>query len=141
MRGPDWPRSMRKSVDCKLDFVKLAPVVAERSRPFENQDMLVHLYLRHSDLRARILCRSSRSSRPKLCCLPLSGLKANRSDSCIQLRKPSPSGRLDLWANLRFTTYERESFSVLVKCILTYNIVRHDHLLLHLSCLTVPGPP
>lgn len=115
-RGPDWPKNMRGFVNCTPACVQSNSVVAERSRVFENNDMIVHLFLRPSDQRARVLCRSLRSSRPTLCCLPLSALKAIRSESCIQLRKPSLSGRTaDLWANLRFTTYERESLANLVE--------------------------
>lgn len=41
-------------------------------------------------------------------CIPLTGLKVLRTESSLQLcRINREDGRLDLWANLRFTLYER----------------------------------
>lgn len=42
-------------------------------------------------------------------CFPLTGLKVLRTESSLQLcRVNREDGRLDLWANLRFTLYERK---------------------------------
>jgi len=41
-------------------------------------------------------------------CIPLTALKLLRTESCLQLcRVNRADGKLDLWANLRFTLYER----------------------------------
>jgi hypothetical protein len=78
--------------------------------PFEATDVLVRLYWRPKDGRARILflTEDSRGNRMRYC-LPLTGLKLLRNESCLQLcRVNRKDGQLDLWARLRFTMYERK---------------------------------
>ena len=80
-----------------------------RYRPFEATNVWVRLYWRPSDNRARILLLTLDSTGEKLrYCFPLTGLKVLRTESCLQLcRVNLADGKLDLWANLRFTVYER----------------------------------
>lgn len=77
--------------------------------PFEATDVWVRLYWRPSDQRARILFLTLDSSGRKMrYCIPLTALKVLRTESCLQLcRVNRADGKLDLWANLRFTLYER----------------------------------
>ncbi|KAH8732270.1 hypothetical protein GQ44DRAFT_721566 [Phaeosphaeriaceae sp. PMI808] len=77
--------------------------------PFEATDVYVRLYWRADDNRARILfLTKDPSGRRMRHCLPLTGLKVLRDESCLQLcRINRKDGRLDLWARLRFTLYER----------------------------------
>jgi hypothetical protein len=57
-------------------------------------------------------------------CLPLTALKVLRTESCLQLcRVNRTDGKLDLWANLRFTVYER---MVLFYCT-AVALKRQDH--------------
>lgn len=77
--------------------------------PFEATNVWVRIYWRASDLRARILFLTlGPDGRRMRYCFPLTGLKVLRTESCLQLcRVNRQDGQLDLWANLRFTLYER----------------------------------
>ncbi|KAA6407887.1 MAG: hypothetical protein FRX48_08238 [Lasallia pustulata] len=77
--------------------------------PFESGDLRVRLYCRQSDLRARIYCRVMQPIRSRReSCLPLTSLEAIRSESSLELCKPSRSrNSVELWACLRFQSYER----------------------------------
>ncbi|KAJ4305343.1 hypothetical protein N0V90_000874 [Kalmusia sp. IMI 367209] len=77
--------------------------------PFEATNVWVRLYWRSDDNRARILFLTlDPSGRRMRYCFPLTGLKVLRTESSLQLcRVNREDGRLDLWANLRFTLYER----------------------------------
>ncbi|OCK83881.1 hypothetical protein K432DRAFT_379096 [Lepidopterella palustris CBS 459.81] len=77
--------------------------------PFEATDVWIRLYWRPSDHRARILFLTLDSHGRKMrYCIPLTALKVLRTESCLQLcRVNRADGKLDLWANLRFTLYER----------------------------------
>ncbi|KAL8716250.1 MAG: hypothetical protein Q9220_000155 [cf. Caloplaca sp. 1 TL-2023] len=62
------------------------------------------------DQRARIHCRLSRNGRSsKQCCLPLTSLSIQRHASTLKLIRVSGSSK-ELWANLRFPSYERMYF-------------------------------
>lgn len=76
---------------------------------FEEGDLVVRIYLRQSDHRARIYCRSQRGTQPrKESCLPLTSLRIQRRDSCLELRRMNQSGDpTDIWARLRFLNLER----------------------------------
>ncbi|KAF1995536.1 hypothetical protein P154DRAFT_343151 [Amniculicola lignicola CBS 123094] len=77
--------------------------------PLENTGVWIRLYWRPSDSRARILflTHDSAGSRTRYS-IPLSALQILRTESCLQLcRINHKDGQLDLWANLRFTIYER----------------------------------
>jgi hypothetical protein len=76
--------------------------------PFEATDVWIRLYWRPSDQRARILFLTLDISEQKVqYCIPLTALKLLRTESCLQLcRVNRADGKLDLWANLRFTLYE-----------------------------------
>ena len=75
---------------------------------FSGGDLVTRLYLRGEDHRARIFCKTTRQSgRSKLCCLPLSSLEILRVDSSLQLLRVVRGSKPELWANLKFTTYER----------------------------------
>lgn len=93
--------------------------------PFEATNVWVRLYWRPSDNRARILVLTLDSTGEKLrYCFPLTGLKVLRTESCLQLcRVNLADGKLDLWANLRFTVYER---MVLFYCTVVA-MKRQDH--------------
>ncbi|KAL5427354.1 hypothetical protein PMIN04_001368 [Paraphaeosphaeria minitans] len=77
--------------------------------PFEATNVWVRLYWRSNDNRARILFLTlDPSGRKMRYCFPLTGLKVLRTESSLQLcRVNREDGQLDLWANLRFTLYER----------------------------------
>lgn len=77
--------------------------------PFEATNVWVRLYWRSTDQRARILFLTLDPSGKRMRhCIPLTGLKILRTESCLQLcRVNRQDGQLDLWANLRFTLYER----------------------------------
>jgi hypothetical protein len=77
--------------------------------PFEATNVWVRLYWRSDDNRARILFLTidPNSGRRMRYCFPLTGLRILRTESCLQLcRVNRINGKLDLWANLRFTLYE-----------------------------------
>ncbi|KAH4406706.1 hypothetical protein HBH92_161660 [Parastagonospora nodorum] len=77
--------------------------------PFEETDVYVRLYWRPEDNRARILFLTKDNAGHRMrYCLPLTGLKLLRTDSCLQLcRINRRDGQLDLWARLRFLLHER----------------------------------
>ncbi|KAF2828710.1 hypothetical protein CC86DRAFT_196799 [Ophiobolus disseminans] len=77
--------------------------------PFEVNDVVVRLYWRSEDARARILFLTMDSSGRRMrYCFPLTGLKLLRTENSLQLcRVNRKDGRLDLWGKLRFTLYER----------------------------------
>ncbi|KAF1978659.1 hypothetical protein BU23DRAFT_449368 [Bimuria novae-zelandiae CBS 107.79] len=76
--------------------------------PFEATNVWVRLYWRSGDNRARILFLTHEHGRKMRYCFPLTGLKVLRAESSLQLcRVNREDGGLDLWANLRFTLYER----------------------------------
>lgn len=77
--------------------------------PLEATNVWLRLYCRYEDLRARVLFLTmDRDGTRRRYCFPLTGLKIIRKDSCLQLcRVNRKDGRLDLWARLRFTLYER----------------------------------
>lgn len=75
-------------------------------------ELTVRLYYREGDHRARILCKWPRSSGggSKYSCLPLNLLEFHRAESSLQICKKRPgSSKLDLWANLNFSTIESSS--------------------------------
>jgi hypothetical protein len=72
-------------------------------------------------------------------CLPLTGLKFLRTESCLQLcRVNRQDGHLDLWANLRFTLYERTSLPRASSLHVTYDF-RNGTSLLHHGSDETPG--
>ncbi|KAH9872050.1 hypothetical protein J1614_006310 [Plenodomus biglobosus] len=77
--------------------------------PFEATNVWVRLYWRADDNRARLLFLTmDPSGRRMRQCIPVTGLKVLRTESCLQLcRVNRKDGQLDLWARLRFTLYER----------------------------------
>lgn len=82
--------------------------------PFEVNDVVVRLYWRAEDSRARVLFLTiGPSGRRMRYCFPLTGLKLLRTESCLQLcRVNRKDGRLDLWGKLRFTMYESMSLHI-----------------------------
>ncbi|KAL8818447.1 MAG: hypothetical protein Q9223_002923 [Gallowayella weberi] len=91
------------SAKLAADFNKLLDL------PFEEGDLRVRLYHRDSDQRARIHCRLSRNGRAsKQCCLPLTRLLLQRHASTLKLCRVGDSRQAkELWACLRFSSYER----------------------------------
>lgn len=77
--------------------------------PFEDGDLLVRLYQRTGDARARMLCRTIRPERyRKEVVLPLVSLVIERSGPFLKFLDVSVSGRSPkLWACLKFLSYER----------------------------------
>lgn len=102
-----------------------------RHRPFEATNVWVRLYWRATDHRARILFLTlDPSGRRMRYCFPLTGLKVLRTESNLQLcRVNREDGRLDLWANLRFTLYERKLIGLVATG--SANMFRHGAILLH----------
>lgn len=84
-------------------------------RPFEDGDLLVRLYHRSEDNKSRILLRTMRPARVKKdCCLPLTSLKVERSGPCLKCTRVDSYGQsLELWACLKFSSYESKSRSLL----------------------------
>lgn len=80
--------------------------------PFEATNVFVRLYWRSDDNRARILFLTKDSTGRRMrYCFPLTGLKVIRTESCLQLcRVNRTDGQLDLWARLRFVSYESTCF-------------------------------
>ncbi|KAF7509976.1 hypothetical protein GJ744_007290 [Endocarpon pusillum] len=88
----------------KVDFQEILEI------SFSGQsELTVRLYYRERDQRARILCKWPRGSGgSKYSCLPLNLLEFHRAESSLQICAKRPgSSRLDLWANLNFSTIER----------------------------------
>jgi hypothetical protein len=73
--------------------------------------LIVRLFHRESDHRARILCKwAGRSGKNKYSCLPLNLLEFQRADSTMKICQMRPeSSKLDLWASLNFSTIESTS--------------------------------
>jgi hypothetical protein len=92
--------------------------------PFEQTDVYIRLYWRAEDNRARILFLTMDEEGHRLrYCLPLTGLKLLRTDSCLQLcRINRRDGQLDLWARLRFLMHESECprCALVIKLLLNY---------------------
>ncbi|KAK4991139.1 hypothetical protein LTR50_002069 [Elasticomyces elasticus] len=76
--------------------------------PFDAAGLRLRLYWRPADHRARVLILTQdRVTRQKLhYCIPLTALKVVRSESSLQLYRAGTPDLL-LWANLKFTIYER----------------------------------
>ncbi|KAL4897115.1 hypothetical protein BDV59DRAFT_169828 [Aspergillus ambiguus] len=74
-----------------------------------DSDFRVHFYIREDDHRARVLCKSPRSSRgSEYYCLPLNMLEIVCVGSCLQLCRRGKGGKgLIVWANFKFTTIEQ----------------------------------
>ena len=70
--------------------------------------LVVRLYIREEDNRARVLCKwPSRSGGYDYSSVPLNALQFHRKGSALQLCRIRPgSSRLDAWAILQFTTIE-----------------------------------
>ncbi|KAL6703356.1 hypothetical protein ACN47E_009774 [Coniothyrium glycines] len=95
--------------DRVLEFLERDGFERVTELPFEATSVVVRLYWRADDGRARILFLTvDPDGRRVRQCFPLTSLKIMRSDSCLQLCRVHPQdGRIDLWARLRFTLYER----------------------------------
>ena len=78
--------------------------------PFEAASVIVRIYWRPHDDRARIIFLTMDASGQRMRHhILLTSLVLRRSDSCLQLcLKNHRDGGLDLWARLRFTLYERK---------------------------------
>lgn len=78
-------------------------------RPFENGDLVVRFYVRLPDSRALIHCRRMGVNHSHgQSCIPLTMLRIKRSHSSLKLYRPSRNGQThELWACLRFSSYER----------------------------------
>ncbi|EON64590.1 hypothetical protein W97_03823 [Coniosporium apollinis CBS 100218] len=75
---------------------------------FDGGETNVAIYWRPSDHRARVLYVTRERARVVHCCMPLTALCARRAECCLQLCRISrEDGELELWANLRFPTFER----------------------------------
>ena len=79
-------------------------------RPFEEGDLLVRLYYRPMDHRARIYCRSLRPNRSRReTCLPLTLLTVKRETSNLIFTLTRDGKPLDRWLTLRFVSFESRS--------------------------------
>jgi len=92
-----------------IEFLDSDGFIKVLELPFEATNVLVRLYWRAEDNRARILFLTLDSNGKRMrYCFPLTGLIIIRTESCLQLcRINRQDGQLDLWANLRFALYER----------------------------------
>lgn len=97
-------------------------------RPFDNGDLVVRLYIRLTDYRARIHCRTMRVNQSrKQSCLPLTALRIERYASSLKLCRTSPNGQpLELWTCLRFSSYERTHSLPFTSLCLKFN-PRKEH--------------
>jgi len=75
----------------------------------EDDELYASIYWRPQDHRARILLSThDTSGYPIRTCIPLTALKLVRAGQCLKLSRKDPGdGRLTMWANLNFTTFER----------------------------------
>lgn len=93
---PEASERLQKEYDKILDL------------PMEDGTLRVRLYHRDSDQRTRIHCRASRNGRTyRQTCLPLTSIRIQRSASTLKLCRVDSSGHKELWACLRFPSYER----------------------------------
>ncbi|KAF1814720.1 hypothetical protein P152DRAFT_391572 [Eremomyces bilateralis CBS 781.70] len=76
--------------------------------PFSNGALLVRLYLRDADQRAKVLVTGSDQQRfDMLCSMPITGLKCVRKRSYVELHRINREYlRPELWASLSFSTSE-----------------------------------
>ncbi|MCJ1282504.1 hypothetical protein MMC26_001827 [Xylographa opegraphella] len=75
--------------------------------PFEDGFLKIRFYVRSHDRRARLLCRMDRGGQRIQSSHPITQLRIVRELSCIQICREDRRGRLVLWTNLRFPSYER----------------------------------
>jgi hypothetical protein len=70
--------------------------------------VLVRLYLREEDNRARILCKwHGRSGGTRYSCLPLNALEVHRDGPALLLCRPIlDSYKIEMWARLKFSSME-----------------------------------
>jgi hypothetical protein len=84
--------------------------LADVSRAFGNTSggIVVRLYLREEDNRARILCKwLGRSGGTRYSCLPLNTLDLHRDGSSLLLcRRILDTYKVEMWARLKFSTME-----------------------------------
>ncbi|OJD39813.1 uncharacterized protein BKCO1_200083 [Diplodia corticola] len=99
--GRDYPEAVNRL------FAEGFQKVVEQ--PFDAADSFVRLYWRPTDHRSRLLFLTKDPlGRRYRHCIPLTSLNIRRVGTCLQLSRGNQyDGRLDLWANLRFTCYER----------------------------------
>lgn len=74
-------------------------------------ELVVRLYHRAHDDRARMMCKWPRSSGNSYhyACLPLNVLEFHRFECSLQIcKKRAESSKLDIWANLVFSSIESE---------------------------------
>ena len=67
----------------------------------------MRIYVRPDDRRARLLCKMDRGGHRLQTSYPVTQLRIVREHSCLQICKEDRRGRLILWTNLRFPSYER----------------------------------
>jgi hypothetical protein len=97
--GRDEPMAVRMLAED--DFIRVLEI------PFESSDVMVRLYWRPSDHRARILYLTEKEGIRHQYCIPLTAIRVLRSSSSLLLcRVNSDDGELDLWASLHFTCFE-----------------------------------
>ncbi|KAF2458013.1 hypothetical protein BDY21DRAFT_21451 [Lineolata rhizophorae] len=93
-----------------IDLLERDAFIRVHEMHFEECDVRVRFYWRPSDHRARIayLSHDRNTGLATRFCLPFTALQIRRADSTLQLcRADQGDGRLILWANLKFTAYER----------------------------------
>ena len=79
-----------------------------KSSPFEAGLLEARLYFRENDRKSQIFCRYEREGQQSDSCRVLLNLRISRKDSCLQLCEREDGRKWFLWANIRFTSYERE---------------------------------
>ena len=133
--------NMNKSLKCMRPTTLPLILVLILHRNFGSGiDLVVRFFHREEDKRARILCRSPKSSgSAKYCCLPLNTLHIRRpeSSSSLQLCRRTGSGP-ELWANLKFTTIERRLYISMLTCSCT-DSHRYGIVLLHVPRTAISG--
>lgn len=107
-RHGDFTRCLGRNDPNALKMLQSDGFMKVLELPFETTDVLIRLYWKPSDHRVRILFLTMEAGIRYRYCMPLTSLKILRTESTLQLcRVNQADGKLDLWANLKFTCYER----------------------------------
>jgi hypothetical protein len=108
MHGLDWMIG-KSFLNCSC-LIQVEIQYADITRAFGSSSgaLVVRLYLRQEDNRARILCKwLGRTGGIRYSCLPLNVLDIHRSGPSLLLRRRTvATDKVEIWARLKFSTME-----------------------------------